>query len=307
MKVGALDVMFFDIPLKKRLDYIRKIGFDGTELWLTSAEVGFKVEREWPASYTFKHEYINPVELSNMARESNITIAAFGQYTIMGPTIGPFPTEVVTGEGRKERIEDIKKLLTYAVEAGSKIVICESGGDCDKLDQWNTFVEDFMLPIVSHAEKVDAILAIENTPHNLIKDDDDLLNLMKIFKSKSLKVAFDPANLNLTPPGNRDIYKAVKKLADYIVVVHAKDSIYGGGKYGKMPDGTWNCPPIGKGTVSWNKCIKALKEISYKGWLIVEYSYPFKEVSLKERELAAIEGKDYLLKLLGEDTDVNLS
>lgn len=307
MRVGVLDVMFFDIPFKKRMKYMQGLGFEGTELWLASAELGFKVEREWPLFHTFTHEYISPTKLASMASASNIIIAAFGQYTIMGPTLGPYPTEVVTGTAREERIGDIKNLLSYASDTGTKIVICESGGDCDKLEQWKIFVEDFMSPLVSYAEKVDAILAIENTPHNLIKDDDDLLNLMKMFNSKSLKVAFDPANLNLTPPGNRDISKAIKKLADYIVIVHAKDSIYGGEKYGKMPDGTWNCPPIGKGTVPWDKCIKAFKEINYKGWLIVEYSYPFKEVSLKERELAAVEGKNYLLRLIDRDENDTLS
>jgi sugar phosphate isomerase/epimerase len=66
-----------------------------------------------------------------------------------------------------------------------------------------------------------------------------------------------------------------------------------------MPNGTWNCPPIGKGTVPWKECIQALKEIGYKGWLIIEYSYPFKETSFEERKSVAIEGKNYLLKLIG--------
>jgi sugar phosphate isomerase/epimerase len=233
-----------------------------------------------------------------MAQDAGIYINSLGQYTIMGPTIAPVPTEVVKGEARKERLNDIKSLLSYCGEIDSKILICESGGDCDKLEQWKTFKEDFMNDLVSHAEKVGAILAIENTPHNLIKDDDDLLRLMKTFKSKSLKVAFDPANLNLTPPGNRDLPRAIKNLAKYIVIAHAKDSIYGGGKYGKMPDGTWSCPPIGKGKVPWKECIQSFKEVGYNGWLTVEYSYPFTEVSFEERRQAAINGKNHLLKFL---------
>lgn len=298
MKIAALDVMFYDIPIEKRLKRIRDLGFEGTELWLGSAEIGFLVEREWPDSYKFKPVSISPEKLRMMAEDAGIYINSFGQYTIMGPVVGPFPTEVVTGNVRKERLEDIMNLLSYSAESGSRILICESGGDCDKVDQWKIFTEDFVSKLVDHAEKVGAILAIENTPHNLVKDEDDLLRLMKNFDSKSLRVAFDPANLNLTPPGKRDIVDAIRKLSSYIEIVHAKDSIYGGGPYGKMPDGTWYCPPIGKGTVPWKDCIQAFKQIGYDGWLVVEYSYPFKEVSLRERELAAVEGKNYLARLI---------
>jgi len=298
MKIAALDVMFYDMPIEKRLKRIRDLGFEGTELWLGSAEIGFLVEREWPDSYKFKPVCISPEKLRKTAEDAGIHITSFGQYTIMGPTIGPFPTEVVTGNVRKKRLEDIMNLLSYSAEFGSRILICESGGDCDKVDQWKIFTEDFVRKLVNHAEKVGAILAIENTPHNLVKDEDDLLRLMKIFNSKSLRVAFDPANLNLTPPGKRDIVDAIRKLSGHIEIVHAKDSIYGGGLYGKMPDGTWNCPPIGKGTVPWKDCIQAFKQMGYDGWLIVEYSYPFEEVSLREREQAAVEGKNYLAKLI---------
>jgi len=298
LKIAALDVMFYDIPIEKRLKRIHDLGFEGTELWLGSAELGFSVEREWPDSHKFKPVLIRPEKLRKMAENAGIHINSFGQYTIMGPTVAPFPTEVVTGNVRKKRLEDIMNLLSYSAESGSRILICESGGDCDKVDQWKTFTEDFMRKLVDHAEKVGATLAMENTPHNLVKDENDLFKLMKIFNSKALRVAFDPANLNLTPPGKRDLVGAIRTLSDYIEIVHAKDSVYGGGPYGKMPDGTWSCPPIGKGTVPWKDCLQAFKQVGYDGWLIVEYSYPFKEVSLNQREEAAVEGKNYLTRLI---------
>lgn len=298
MKIAALDVMFFDLSLEQRMRKISELGFAGTELWLGSADLGFSVEREWPESHKVETLSIPPEKMKRLADDIGICVNSFGQYAIMGPATGPFPTEVVTGNARTERLEDMKNLLSYAIEAGPGIVISESGGDCDKLEQWETFTDDFIRNLVSHAEKVGAILAIENTPHHLIKDDDDLLRLMKHFKSKALRVAFDPANLNLTPPGNRDIPSAIKKLAEYIIIGHAKDSIYGGEPYGKMPDGTWSCPPIGEGKVPWKECLQAYKQIEYKGWLTVEYSYPFAEITLEERERIAVEGKNQLTKLM---------
>ena len=298
VKIAALDVMFYDLPFEDRLRKIKELGFTGTELWLGSAELGFNVEREWPESHEVRRISVPPVELRRLAEETGLSINSFGQYGIMGPATGPFPTEVVSGDARKKRLDDMKGLLTYAAGSGANIVISESGGDANKPEQWEVLTEGFIRELVSHAEKVDAILAIENTPHHLIKDDDDLLRLMKEFESKALGVAFDPANLNLTPPGNRDIPMAIRKLSKYLAIAHAKDSIYGGGPYGKMPDGTWNCPPIGKGKIPWKECLEAYKQIGYEGWLTVEYSYPFEEITLEERERTAVEGKTHLEDLM---------
>jgi len=90
LKIAALDVMFYDIPIEKRLKRIRDLGFEGTELWLGSAEIGFLVEREWPDSYKFKPVSISPEKLRKMAEDAGIQINSFGQHTIMGPIVGPF-------------------------------------------------------------------------------------------------------------------------------------------------------------------------------------------------------------------------
>jgi len=189
--------------------------------------------------------------------------------------------------------------MDFAAEAGVKILICDSGGDPDKPEQWPILLE-FMNELVDYAEKVDVILAMENTPQNLVADDDALLRLMKEIPSKALRVHFDPANLNLCPPGNKDVVNAIRKLKDYIVSVHAKDSIYGGGPYGQVSPGVWLCPPLGKGTTPWRECLKAFKEIGYDGYLIVEYFAPGRETGAEEIESAMVHGKEFLEKLLTE-------
>ena len=298
MKLGVLDVIWYDVPFESRLERISRLGFSGVECWLNSAELGFSVDREWPDTHRVESVTLTKNKLSRLVDDLGLHVDSYGQYQVMGPVLGPYPTEVLSGARRKERIDDIERLMDFCSEVGVKILIVESGGDADKPSQWKPFVEDFMTELVSHAEKAGVMIGIENTPQALVKDEDDLLRLVKEIPSKALRVNFDPANLNLTPPGNRDLPGAIRKLKGHIVSVHAKDSVYGGGPYGQMPDGTWRCPPIGQGTVVWRECVEALKDIGFDGYLIIEYSYPFGVVPLEERDGAILSGKTYLEHLL---------
>jgi sugar phosphate isomerase/epimerase len=298
MKLGVLDVIWYDVPFESRLKRISKLNFSGVECWLNSAELGFGVDREWPETHKVERVTVTKEKVSKLLDELDLCIHSYGQYQVMGPVLGPYPTEVLTGTRRKKRINDIMGLMDFCAEVGVKILIVESGGDPDNPSHWKPFVEDFMSKLVSHAEKVGVVIGMENTPQALVKDEDDLLRLVKEMPSKALRVHFDPANLNLTPPGNRDLPNAVRKLKGHIISLHAKDSVYGGGPYGKMPDGTWHCPPIGQGTVPWSGCVKALKEIAFDGYLIIEYSYPFGVVPLEERDRAIVSGKRHLENLL---------
>ena len=298
MKLGVLDVIWYDVPFESRLERISELGFSAVECWLNSAELGFAVDREWPSTHKPIRMTLTKRKLSRILDDLNLQIHSYGQYQVMGPVLGPYPTEILTGAKRKQRINDIMGLMDFCAEVGVKTVIVESGGDPDEPTQWKTFTDDFMSSLVSHAEKVGVVIAMENTPQALVKDEDDLLRLTKEIPSKSLRINYDPANLNLTPPGNRDLPEAIRKMGPHIVSLHAKDSVYGGGPYGKMPDGTWRCPPIGEGTVPWDRCIKTLREINFNGHLIIEYSYPFGVVPLEERDRAILSGKRHLEKML---------
>jgi len=299
MKLAALDAVWYDMPFEPRLRRISELKFSGVECWLNAAELGFNVDREWPEQYRPKGKLtLTRDKLSKLLDELDLRIVSYGQYCVMGPVLGPYPTEVLTGSRKKERVGDIKGLMSYCAEVGVTMLILESGGDPDNPNHWKPFLEDFMSELVSHAEEVGVVIAMENTPQALVKDEDDLLRLVKEMPSKALRVNLDPANLNATPPGNRDVPNAIRKLRGHLVSVHAKDSVYGGGPYGTFPDGTWGSRPIGQGTVPWGRCVQALKEIGYDDYLIIEYSYPFGVVSLEERERAIVSGKTYLENLL---------
>jgi len=289
MKLCALDVVWYDLPIEKRLKRIAELGFVGVECWLNSAEWGFRVEREWP-EFQVNPMTMTKKEMVKMVEDLGLKIPACGQYTIMGPTTVLGPTEVLTGEAKRARMDDIKGLISHCADIGSKFMISESGGDPDKPEQWKDLLE-WMNELVDHAEKEGVIIAMENTEQCLVKDEDALLRIVQEIDSKYLKVCFDPANDNF--PG-KDLPKVVKKLKDYIVIAHAKDSVFGPGKFGMHPDGTWHCPPIGLGSVPWTLVLDAYKEIGYDGYFVVEYSYPFRPMTLEEREVGVMQGKKLL-------------
>ena len=298
MKLGALDAVWYDLPFESRLRRISELHLSGVECWLNSAELGFCVDREWPETHRPERVSLSREKLAKLVDRFDLHIHSYGQYEVMGPFLGPYPTQVLTGTKREKRIEDIKRLMDFCAEVGVKLLIVASGGDPDDPSHWRPLVDDFMSELVSHAERVDVTIGMENSPEALVKDEEDLLMLIKEMHSKALRVNFDPANLNLTPPGNRDLPGAIRKLKGHIISVHAKDSVYGGGPYGQMSDGTWRCPPIGQGTVPWRECIRALKDIGFDGYLIIEYSYPFGVVPLEERDRAVLSGKTHLENLL---------
>jgi len=241
---------------------------------------------------------LTPRELSRLTENNGLEIQAFSHTYILGPEgLHGLPTPVLSGKELKERIGKIKSMINFISETGGKEFIVESGGDPEKPEQWDSLI-DVLRNLVDHAEAQGVILAFENSPHVLIDDEDDLLRLMQEIDSNSLGINFDPANINMCPPGNRDVPKSIRKVADYIVSVHVKDSIYGGEKYGKTPEGKWNCPPLGEGTTPWKESIKAFKEIGYQGFWTIEYFAS--NFDIEEAEKGVLHNRNYIEKYLTE-------
>jgi len=312
MKIGALDVNWWGLPLDARLGRIAELGFEGVEFWLTPRELGFSedvVITEWPEEYTVVREYLTPHRFAKIVEEAGLEAQSFGQFNILGPQPSQLgPTVIVTGKKMERRLREIKGLMDFAAEAGVKILICDSGGDPDKPEQWKPFLEA-MNDLTGHAERTGVVLAIENTQQNLVADDDGLLRLMKEIPSKALRVHFDPPNLHLCPwrglPANKDVPGAIRKLKEYIVSAHAKDAIWHYPElwYPDEPDVYFrSCPVMGQGTTPWQECIEAFKEIEYNGYLIVEYFAPGRSRSTppENAEKGMIDNKRYLEDLMAK-------
>ena len=92
---------------------------------------------------------------------------------------------------------------------------------------------------------------------------DLLLAFIDQVDRENVKVNFDPANMILY--GSSDPIEALDKLQDHIVHVHVKDATPA------IRSGAWGSDvPLGEGEVGIDRYLRKLKEIEYRGPLIIE-------------------------------------
>ena len=297
MQIGAMDSEWSELPFKHRIRRIAELGFKGVQLWMTTAELGFDIPLTWfPPAWTPQRSSLSPKELVDLTRDVGLEITAMGPHYVLGEPPRFWGetgwSRFTTARGKEERLKDIKNLIEYTAHMDVKNLALFSGGSPNEIEYWPCLV-DMMRELADEAEKAGVVLAVENMPQLLVKDEDDLLRLIREVESDAVRVMFDPKNLNDAPPGRRDIPAAVRKLKGYIVHTHVGDSIYGGYEFGKNSQGKWIVPVPGKGEVPFPRYLEALKEIGYDGWLVVEYAGDARGL-----EPGMIESKEYIEKLL---------
>ena len=151
--------------------------------------------------------------------------------------------------------------------------------------------------LANHAEKNGAYFAIETGPEKSTT----LLKFIESLGSKGVAINFDPANLRMVL--DEDPIEAVKNLAKYIVHTHAKDGVMltkGNPEFiyrvvHPIPPEVkqmrfFEERPLGEGAVNFPAYLKALEEVGYKGFLVVE-----REAGLDPKENIGL-AVDYLKK-----------
>lgn len=162
-------------------------------------------------------------------------------------------------ESLEGRIQKFCDILDFGVKLGAPIVTTESGNIINGEDfqtGWNRFI-GVVKSICEHAEKVNGYFTLELGACCMVQTPDLLEKAIKEVNSDNFKVNFDPANVVM---GGFDPVECVYRFADRIVHTHAKDGIKG-----KVQEVL-----IGTGDVPWPEYIKALKDIGYDGWLVIE-------------------------------------
>ena len=175
-------------------------------------------------------------------------------------------------------IDKEKRIMEIAQELGTNIVTTHIGvvpndRNCRQYESMHEVCRE----LAEFADSVNGHFAVETGPEkaDLLKEFLDGLN------STGVSVNLDPANLVMC--AGDDPVKAVHTLKDYIVHTHAKDGIQLKqvdtrtlycARYYDLPQGDWKCSiaekPLGKGNVDWDNYLKALKDIGYTGYLIIE-------------------------------------
>jgi len=160
----------------------------------------------------------------------------------------------------KENLQNIQATAAIAADLGLKLVTFHAGfvphdsadaGYAKMLQRLSAVAEIFA------AEKMD--VALETGQETAA----DLAALLGALNRPNVGVNFDPANMLLY--GKGDPIQAVRLLRPWIGQVHIKDATQT-----KVP-GTWGAEvPVGMGEVNWPAFFAALKDMNYRGDLVIE-------------------------------------
>lgn len=238
------------------LDKAAALGADGLQIYATSGD--------------FSPETLTPQkrrEFLDMCKSRGLTISAL---------CGDLGQGFADPEKNPSLIEKSKRILDLAKDLETNVVTTHIGVvPTDTNCATFRIMQEACGELAAYADSLGAHFAIETGP--------ELSSTLKAFldtlHSTGVAVNLDPANLVMV--AGDDPVTAVHNLKDYIVHTHAKDGrmlrrvnphmVYSG-----MPDPEADKGepfielPLGQGDVDFPAYIKALEEISYKGFLTIE-------------------------------------
>ena len=186
------------------------------------------------------------------------------------------------GFGDRERnpvlIAKLKKILDLAYDLGTNIVTAHIGVVPEDMNHERfKIMQEACAELANYAERNGAYFAIETGPEKSTT----LLGFIESLGSKGVAINFDPANLRMVL--DEDPIVAVKNLAKYIVHTHAKDGVMltkGNPEFiyrvvHPIPPEVkqmrfFEERPLGEGAVNFPAYLKALEDVGYKGFLVVE-------------------------------------
>ncbi|MHA1490298.1 MAG: sugar phosphate isomerase/epimerase family protein [Promethearchaeota archaeon] len=165
---------------------------------------------------------------------------------------------------RNNGIERFKKVIQHANILGAKKiggVVYKAGGiftgSAPTEEEWNYSVNS-MKSIARYAQKFDISIMIEQINRYetyFINKTDDAIKYCKDVEEPNIFVLLDTHHLILE---ELDLYDTIVKTEKYLGHFHASENNRG------IP---------GTGLVDWKQVYKALKDIDYSGWLVMESFY----------------------------------
>lgn len=200
-------------------------------------------------------------------------------------------------------IEKSKRIVDLAKELETDIVTTHIGVvPCDKNHERYKIMQEACFELASYADSLGAHFAIETGPETSAT----LKEFLDSLGSTGVAVNLDPANLVMVT--GDDPVGAVYNLRKYIVHTHAKD---GNMLKRTNPEYIYKVVhpvpaelegvrffeevPLGTGSVDFDKYMKALEDIGYRGFLTIE-----REVG-DNPEADILTAKKYLDKVIGRN------
>lgn len=181
-------------------------------------------------------------------------------------------------EKNKENVEKSKRIMELAKQLNCDIVTTHIGVvPNDSNHERYKIMQEACFTLAEFAKSMDSHFAVETGPEVATT----LKNFLDSLGSDGVAVNLDPANLVMVT--GDDPVQAVYTLKDYIVHTHAKDGImlkssnpeYIYQAVHPIPEeymngGFFKEVPLGTGGVPFDRYLKALDDIGYKGFLTIE-------------------------------------
>ncbi len=165
-----------------------------------------------------------------------------------------------------EHLEILKKCVHLAKRLGTKYIrgftFWKKGDLSDYIEK---IVERYQEPI-RMAEENDVYLLLEFDPSVFATNARTLVQVLRAIDSPRVKGLWDPGNDLYDPEGERPFPEGFEIIKDYFVHMHLKDAV-------KKPDGTIEGVPFSQGQVDFESQFKALKEMDYDGYCVMETHY----------------------------------
>lgn len=170
---------------------------------------------------------------------------------------------------RSAREERAKRIIDTGAAMGIGIFACHIGFvPEDESSEDFIAVRDIVRRLCDHAAKYGMTFALETGQETARA----MMHFIDAVDRPNLKINFDPANMILY--GTAEPIAALETMAPRVVSVHCKD----GDWPPKDQPGTLGTEkPLGEGAVGMDRFVAKLKEIGYKGPLVIE-----REVSLDQ-------------------------
>ena len=162
---------------------------------------------------------------------------------------------------REESVRQIYDQITLAHDLGAKLIVVIIGKRHPLIaypveEVWKQFAKEGVLRCVEHAEKLNVIFGLENSPSLFIDTVDRMRFVLDEVKSSHMKVVFDVANASMVEP----IVQVFDKIKDNLVHIHLSDTDLK----------SWSHSGIGEGKIDFQPIAEKLREIHYQGVSILE-------------------------------------
>jgi sugar phosphate isomerase/epimerase len=191
--------------------------------------------------------------IASRANEAGLVISAISAHV---------PMVAAETQSRKNAVAFVIGCIELARDVEAPVVHILSGKapvDVSRNEAWNWFAEA-VATTTERAEQLGIALAVEAIVGHLFHSADDYGRLTSDLPGVPFKVNFDPSHFVVQGEGP---LRVIEEHGRSIVHVHMKD---GGGRF---PDFTF--PPLGMGSVDFDKLVSGLAGIGYQGTCSVEY------------------------------------